>query len=444
MTKIFMIAADGIIAADSEEAAVYSTVEHETEEAAAIRAKSLKLASDDADKVWAARAKTKDWSQVVADLSVYQYSGEEVTADPRLGEAYKDQVADGCGFAVGQTRPGLTEADMRAAREVLRRKAAAFWLEGTPRTTVRFVKHDTVPTGPPCRTPPHNLKGEAGEWIDEQLEKEVKRGQLERGSSPWGSPPFPTKDFAEHKKQRKRRMVIDYRRVNARTLRAIYYLRRASDVVSGAAGSAWMTLIDAVTGFNLIVNTRRARLMLAIIARCGQFLPRCLTFGPHNGPEDFGFVVDRVFSPGKKSARRFCTEWLAYVDDLTVRTGRVVDGLILTDIEYAARVRNAVKESNKNNLSNPETSIMQTPLDALKALGFDPKGLSSEKQAPGLRLLSAAEKAMDRPATQGEKDKAGISVASGSGGSRLPFAQAERVVGGYSARRVSGQFDPRM
>ena len=80
---------------------------------------------------------------------------------------------------------------------------------------------------------------------------------------------------------------MDYRRVNARTLRAVYFVHNAAGVVAEAAGSIWMTLLDAVTGFNHIVNTERARRMLAILARSGQFLPRCLTFGPHNGPEDF-------------------------------------------------------------------------------------------------------------------------------------------------------------
>ena len=92
-------------------------------------------------------------------------------------------------------------------------------MEGSPRTTVRFVQHDTVPVGPPVKLPPHNLKGEAAQWVDEKLEDEVRRGQLERGASPWGSPPFPTKEMPEHKKQRKRRIVVDYRRVNARTRR---------------------------------------------------------------------------------------------------------------------------------------------------------------------------------------------------------------------------------
>ena len=76
--------------------------------------------------------------------------------------------------------------------------------------------------------------------------------------------------------------MVDYRKVNARTLRAVYYVRNASDVIGQAAGSLWYTLVDAVTGFNHIVNTERARQMLAILSRSGQFLPRCLTFGPAN------------------------------------------------------------------------------------------------------------------------------------------------------------------
>ena len=112
----------------------------------------------------------------------------------------------------------LSSEDIAAVREVIYRKAAAFWKEGTPRTTVRFFLHDTIPTGPPVRLPPHSLKGESAQWVDSKLQDEVDRGQMVRGSSAWGSPAFPTKEFAEHRRQRKRRIVVDYRRVNARTL----------------------------------------------------------------------------------------------------------------------------------------------------------------------------------------------------------------------------------
>ena len=85
----------------------------------------------------------------------------------------------------GPTRPGLTEADVAAIREVVRRKAAGFWVEGTTRTTVRKFAHDCIPTGPPVSSQPHSLRGEAAQWVDDRLEEECQRGQLVRGSSAW-------------------------------------------------------------------------------------------------------------------------------------------------------------------------------------------------------------------------------------------------------------------
>ena len=61
-------------------------------------------------------------------------------------------------------------------------------------------------------------------------------------------------------------------------LRAVYYVRRSDDLKMEAAGSLYLTFLDAVTGFNHVVNTPRARRMLAVIARSGQFLPICVTF----------------------------------------------------------------------------------------------------------------------------------------------------------------------
>ena len=335
---------------------------------------------EEAHQYWARLAAAKDWEQVRHDLKVYECSGANVTEDPRRSKEYREEVLKGLGFGANwkEKRPDLDEATVAAVAEVLSRKAAGFWLPETPRTTVQHVKHDTVPTGPPVKQPPHNLKGEAAEWVDEALQKEVDRGLLERGTSPWGSPPFPTKEFPDHRRQRKRRLVIDYRRVNARTMRSVYYVRDIDGVISTAAGSVWLTMLDAVTGFNHIVNTRRAKEMLAIVARCGQFLPRCLTFGPHNGPEDFCYVIDRFYSAGRSGKRRFCKEWLGYVDDLTIRTGRVLDGVFYTDEEAEARVSVAAKKAVRDRYQDVK--------EALEAQGFDVKGLGSELKiiAPGL------------------------------------------------------------
>ena len=76
-------------------------------------------------------------------------------------------------------------------------------------------------------------------------------------------------------------------------------------------------------------------------------MPICLTFGPVNGPEDFAYVVDRNFAPGRDAKRRYCNEWLAYVDDLTVRTGRCVDGVLYNDSEVKGQLKEAVEAQGK-------------------------------------------------------------------------------------------------
>ena len=327
------------------------------------------------DELWRIRADRREWDEVKADLSVYQFSGQKVEVDPRRTEEYRQKVVEGLGFGADakEKRPYMSAEDLAACREVLARKSGGFWLEGSPRTTVRNVLHDCVPTGPPVSSQPHHLKGEAAAWVDEKLEEEVQRGQLVRGSSAWGSPPFPTKEMPSHKRHRKRRLVVDYRRVNARVQRSTYYCRKATDVLATAAGSVYYSFVDAVTGFNQIRNSRRAMEVLAIVARSGKFLPVCLTFGPVNGPDDFCFVVDRAFAPGRNRRMRYTKEWVAYVDDLTVRTGRVLDGRFLKDDEADREIKEACREG--------PVGVGQTAEDALKELGVDPGDLGKGRDS---------------------------------------------------------------
>ena len=166
-----------------------------------------------------------------------------------------------------------------------------------------------------------------------------------------------------HKRFRKRRLVVDYRRVNCRVKRSTYYCRRSTDVLAAAVGSVWYTFVDAVSGFNQIRNTKRAREVLAIVARSGKYLPVGLTFGPVNGPDDFNFVVDRAFSPSKGRRLRFTKECVAYVDDLTVRTGSVIDGRFMTDAEAEREIRQACAKG--------ALAVFQGAGSALEALGVN-------------------------------------------------------------------------
>ena len=99
--------------------------------------------------------------------------------------------------------------------------------------------------------------------MEDSIREELQRGQLERGTSPWGSWAFPV---AASPSGKKRRIVVDYRRVNSRTIRAVYYLRSADHVKSECVGSIFYTLLDAVSGFNQVRNSQRAKRVLAVLS----------------------------------------------------------------------------------------------------------------------------------------------------------------------------------
>ncbi|CAE7389337.1 POL [Symbiodinium microadriaticum] len=157
-----------------------------------------------------------------------------------------------------------------------------------------------------------------------------------------------------HKRARKRRLVMDYRRVNARAKRSTYYRRRSTDVLAAAVGSMWYTFVDAVSGFNQIRNTKRAREVLAIVARSGKYLPVGLTLGPVKGPDDFNFVVD-------------------------LRTGRVVDGKFYTDAAADRAVREEYARPHVYLLRNVRVGDLQVPTHCkAEAMAF---GMISSGQA---------------------------------------------------------------
>ena len=65
-------------------------------------------------------------------------------------------------------------------------------------------------------------------------------------------------------------------------------------------------------GFNQIDNEPETKKKMAVVCASGTYLPRGLTFGPTNGPEDFQELVFICFS------RRLYQEWFLFLDDLSV------------------------------------------------------------------------------------------------------------------------------
>jgi hypothetical protein len=243
-----------------------------------------------------------------------------IEGNPRQTKEYQKMCADavGVGEVPDLERYGhLKESDFPVIRWVVERGSGCMWLPDTPRTTVKGFLHRLVTRGPPVRTKLFRLNRPDTEWIEKAVDEDVKRGQLEKGSSDWGFPAFPTKVSPAYKAiQRGRRMVVDYRELNRVTVRKFFLIPNSDYIKSTVAGNEFISVGDLKEGFNQVDNEPETRKKMAVLSAGGCWLPRGLTFGPMNGPEDFQELVFTVFQ------RRLYKDWFLFVDDLSVATGR--------------------------------------------------------------------------------------------------------------------------
>ena len=240
--------------------------------------------------------------------------------DVRSTEQYKDAccAAVGLGPVPDERYAHLDNpADIALLQWTVRRGSACMALPDTPRTSVRGFLHRLITIGGPVKTTLHRLSATDTAWIEQAVQEDVARGQLTRGNSAWGSPGFPTKESLAHKGiKRKRRMVVDYRGVNRVTVKKKFMIPDSNQIKANVAGSKWLSVGDLKEGFNQVDNEPETSKKLAVIVASGSYLPRGLTFGPTNGPEDFQEMVFIVF------ARWLYKRWFLFLDDLTVATGR--------------------------------------------------------------------------------------------------------------------------
>ena len=113
-------------------------------------------------------------------------------------------------------------------------------------------------------------------------------------------------------------------------MRSTFLIPRGDDQKQKVAAAHLISMLDAVSGFNHVPNTRRARKALAMITLSGVYLPVCLPFGPLNGPEVFQRLMHEIFRA------RLLKEWFIYLDDLAVATFRAGLRAATTGEEAAA------------------------------------------------------------------------------------------------------------
>ena len=138
-----------------------------------------------------------DLTGLDVDPSCYmELRNEKVQGNPRATEEYKSKCLDAVGLTpkVDEKRyPHITNPeDIELIKWCVKRGSGCMWLPESPRTSIKGFLHRLITKGPPVRVGVHRLSRTDTEFVERCIKEDVDRGQLERGSSDWGSPAFPT------------------------------------------------------------------------------------------------------------------------------------------------------------------------------------------------------------------------------------------------------------
>jgi hypothetical protein len=151
-----------------------------------------------AEKAWMTKLQEEDYSGPTLDRSRYLVlRNQTIVGNPRQTSEYRTMCREAVG--VGEVPDmekyaHLGPNDFGVMRWVVNRGSGCFWLPDTPRTTVKGFRHRLITRGPPVRRPLFRLNRPDTEWVEKAIAEDVQRGQLEKGSSDWGFPAFPTKE----------------------------------------------------------------------------------------------------------------------------------------------------------------------------------------------------------------------------------------------------------
>ena len=169
-----------------------------------------------------------------------------------------------------------------------------FSIEIVPGTTPVYKKH--------YKMAPNEL-AELKVQIDELLDK----GFIRPSTSAWGCPAM----FVE-KKDKTLRMVVDYRPLNAVTIKNKYPLPRIDILFDQLSGAKVFSKIDLRSGYHQVKIKKEDIPKTAFTTRYGLYEFLVMSFGLTNAPAYFMYLMNSVFMP---ELDRFV---LVFIDDILV------------------------------------------------------------------------------------------------------------------------------
>ncbi|KZS07239.1 Uncharacterized protein APZ42_029099, partial [Daphnia magna] len=127
--------------------------------------------------------------------------------------------------------------------------------------------------------------------IQKQVEGMLRMGIIEHSDSPWSSPVVLVK-----KKGESWHFFVDYRKLNAVTVKDSYPLPRMADTLSRLEGATIFSSMNFESGYHQVLVASKDRPKTAFVSADGLYQFRALPFGLNNAPGTFQRAMDIILA----------------------------------------------------------------------------------------------------------------------------------------------------
>lgn len=248
----------------------------------------------------------------------------------------------------------LNEEEKANLRTLCSRYSDVFYLEGEPLTFTNKIKHRIRTTDEvPIHTKSYRYPFVHRQEVRDQIAKMLDQGIIRPSDSAWSSPIWVVPKKMDSSGKQKWRLVVDFRKLNEKTLDDKYPIPNISDVLDKLGKCQYFTTLDLTNGFYQVEMDPQDIPKTAFNVEHGHFEFLRMPMGLKNSPSTFQRVMDNVL---RGLQNDIC---LVYLDDIIVFSTSLQEHMVnLEKVFQRLRESNFKIQMDKSEFLKLETAYL--------------------------------------------------------------------------------------
>ena len=201
----------------------------------------------------------------------------------------------------------LNREQKNAVQQLLDGHSTVFARDDVELGSAKGVKHRIRLTDEaPFKERPRRIPPAMYEEVRQHIRDMLAAGAIRKSNSPWSS-----SVVLVRKKDGRLRLCVDYRKLNARTIRDAYSMPLIEATLDHLSGAKWFSTLDLQAGYWQIPMEEESKAKTAFsVGSLGFFEAERMPFGLTNAPATFQRLMEQTLAD--------LTHTMAYLDDVIV------------------------------------------------------------------------------------------------------------------------------